>query len=51
MDQNKVNKILAEFFRDSLREDAAGVGDWFAQGGDDIEEFIAELDVRYPAKK
>ena len=43
MDRQNVFKLLAEFFMDSFREDSVGVGDWVAQGGDDIDELISIL--------
>jgi hypothetical protein len=39
MSKEEVYRILVEFFLDSFREDPSGVGDWFAQGGNDIDEF------------
>ncbi len=39
MSKDDVYRILVEFFMDSFREDPSGVGDWFAQGGNDIDAF------------
>ncbi len=39
MNKEEAYCILVEFFMDSFREDPAGVGDWFAQGGNDIDAF------------
>ena len=50
MDKDDALRILIEFFRDSFNEDAAGVGDWFAQGGNDIDEFVALIDKIQPPK-
>ena len=41
-------RILIEFFRDGFSEDPAGVGDWFSQGGNNIDAFIDEIDRWYP---
>lgn len=38
--------VLAEFFQDSFKEDAPGVGDWLAQNGTSVDlfvELVAEL--------
>lgn len=51
MNRNDVVRILIEFFRDSFAEDPAGVGDWFAQGGNDIDTFVAEIDGWSPSTK
>lgn len=50
MNRDELYILLAEFFHDSFREDPVGVGDWFAQGDHDIEQFIAELDRAHPRK-
>jgi len=50
MTRDQILAELAEFFRDSFREDAAGVGDWFAQGDHDIDEFVLALDRECPPK-
>lgn len=41
-------KTLVEFFRDEFENDAAGVADWLAQGEIDVDEFVAEIDRRFP---
>lgn len=51
MNRDDFYAILAEFFRDSLAEDAAGVGDWLAQGGHDVDVFISELNQLHPKTK
>jgi hypothetical protein len=51
VNRDDVLRILVEFFRDSFEDDAVGVGDWFAQGGNDIDAFIAEVDRWSPAAK
>lgn len=43
MDNEIVDRVLIEFFLESFQEDAAGVGDWFAQGGHDIDQFYAAV--------
>ena len=48
MNRDNVTSILVEFFREEFAEDPAGVGDWFAQGGNDIDAFIGELNLMYP---
>ena len=45
MSRNEVICLLIEFFKESFREDAIGVGDWFAQGGQDIDAFMDAIDV------
>ena len=42
------NKTLAEFFRDMFAEDPIGVGEWLAQGEQDVDAFIATLDRLHP---
>lgn len=36
-------ETLIEFFLDDFSQDAAGVGDWLAQGDNDPDEFIDQL--------
>jgi hypothetical protein len=36
-------QVLAEFFLDQFAEDAAGVGDWLAQGGTDVDSFYTDV--------
>lgn len=36
--------VLIEFFREEFANDAASVGDWLAQGGDDPDEFMFALE-------
>jgi hypothetical protein len=36
-------KLLAEFFLEDFSQDAAGVGDWLAQGGEDADEIIPKV--------
>lgn len=50
MNRGEFYQTLAEFFRDSFAEDAAGVGEWLAQSGQDVDEFIQELDALHPAQ-
>lgn len=40
---NELAMLLCEFFLDEFREDAAGVGDWLAQGGQDPDEVITSV--------
>jgi hypothetical protein len=47
MDKNEVIKTLVEFFLDQFAEDASGVGEWVAQGGQDVDAFYeAVLELR-----
>jgi hypothetical protein len=46
MNQDDFLQILAEFFRDSFAEDPAGVGEWLAQGGTDVDAFVHEVNRR-----
>ncbi len=48
MNRDDFYAILASFFRDSFEEDPMGVGDWLAQGGQDVDRFIQELDALHP---
>lgn len=48
MNRDDVIRILIEFFRESFAEDGLGVADWLAQGGNDIDAFIREIDEWYP---
>jgi hypothetical protein len=41
--REEVIKTLAEFFLDSFAEDAAGVADWIAQGGQDVDMFYEDV--------
>ena len=45
MPRSEVVRLLIEFFQDSLREDACGVGDWFSRGGNDIDAFVDTIDA------
>lgn len=51
MNRDDFYAVLAAFFRDAFQEDPAGVGDWFAQGGNDIDAFVRELDQLHPQKR
>lgn len=51
MNRDDFYATLAEFFRDAFREDAVGVAEWLAQGGQDVDRFIAELDALHPVVK
>jgi hypothetical protein len=46
MDKERLLKLLAEFFMDSLQEDPAGVGDWAIQGdaGESVDDIVAAID-------
>lgn len=47
MDKNEVIRTLVEFFLDQFAEDASGVGEWIAQGEQDVDAFYeAVLDLR-----
>ena len=48
MDRDRVIQLLVEFFRDSFAEDPGGVGDYFAQGEDDFEEFYEAVEREWP---
>lgn len=48
MNRDELLTILAEFFRDTFADDPIGVGDWFAQNGDDIDAFVAVLNKECP---
>lgn len=37
--------VLAEFFQDSFKEDAAGVGDWLARNGTTVDLFVELVDA------
>lgn len=50
IDRELAIKILVEFFRDSFSEDPGGVGDWFAQNGDDVDPFFETLNNEWPEK-
>jgi hypothetical protein len=50
MNRDDVLRLLVEFFRDQMNEDPIGVGDWFAQGGNDIDAFVDEIDRWSPAE-
>lgn len=43
MDDASLIRLLAQFFVDEFREDAAGVGDWLAQGGQDADELVPRI--------
>ena len=45
MSASEVILLLIEFFKKSFHEDAIGVGDWFAQGGQDIDAFVDTIDA------
>ena len=45
MSRSEVIYLLIEFFKESLREDAISVGDWFAQGGQEIDAFVDTIDA------
>jgi hypothetical protein len=38
--KDNVIEVLAEFFEDSFREDAAGVGDWLVRNGTSVDLFV-----------
>lgn len=44
MTDNKVIETLAEFFLDGFAEDAAGVGEWLAQSGQDVDNFYPAVE-------
>lgn len=48
MNMDEFYATLAEFFRDSFQEDPAGVGEWLAQSGQDVDAFMAELERSHP---
>lgn len=48
MNGDDFHLILARFFQDSFAEDPVGVGDWLAQGDDDVDVFFEEFNRRYP---
>lgn len=50
MNKDDFYAALAEFFRDSFAEDPLGVGDWLAQGGTDVDEFVSELNRLHPRR-
>ena len=37
-------RALAEFFLDSLREDAADVANWCEQRGDDVDDIARDIE-------
>ena len=43
MDSERLAKILAEFFLDSLREDAGDVGHWCAQGDESPDDIVEAI--------
>lgn len=51
VNSDAIHKTLAEFFRSEFREDAIGVADWLAQGGQDADEFFEHLNILYPEKR
>lgn len=48
MNRDDFYNNLATFFRDEFATDPVGVGDWLAQGGIDVDAFVAELDRLHP---
>lgn len=45
MTEEHLNKILAEFFLDSCREDAADVDNWCIQGVDSIDDIVDAIQL------
>lgn len=43
MDNKQIIKTLIEFFDDAFTADPDGVDEWFAQGGQNLDDFLADL--------
>jgi hypothetical protein len=43
MDERSLAMMLAEFFLDSLREDAGDVENWCSQNGDSVDDIVADI--------
>ncbi|KKL59226.1 hypothetical protein LCGC14_2217490 [marine sediment metagenome] len=43
-DKERLLRALAEFFLDSLREDAADVDNWCEQRGDSVDDIAGEIE-------
>ena len=44
MTDQVITQTLVEFFVEAFAEDPVGVGDWLAQGGQDVDQFLKDLE-------
>ena len=50
MNKENLLRALAEFFLDSLREDAADVDNWCEQRGDSVDDIVADIETHLDMK-
>lgn len=50
MDKQNLLRTVAEFFLDSLREDAADVDNWCEGRGDSVDEIVADIEKHLDMK-
>lgn len=50
MDKQTLTKTLAEFFLDSLRQDAEDVANWCEQSGDNVDDIVADIEKHLAMK-
>ena len=44
MDKETLTRTLAEFFLDSLRNDAGDVDNWCIQAGDSVDDIVEDIE-------
>jgi len=50
LEKDDLLRMLAEFFLDSTREDAADVDNWCAQGDVSIDDIVASIEIHLDMK-
>ena len=50
MDKEALSRTLAEFFLDSLREDAGDVANWCSQSDEPVDQLIADIERHFGMK-